>query len=79
MRLLVPSGACSFRFTDFDLLFLVLNCSLSLSLFWQDVDEKLLYDTFLAFGVIATNPKVQCTLTHTTPRFLLVHDHAVGC
>ena len=25
----------------------------------QDVDEKLLYDTFSAFGVIVTNPKVQ--------------------
>ena len=24
----------------------------------QDVDEKLLYDTFSAFGVIVTNPKV---------------------
>lgn len=26
----------------------------------QDVDEKLLYDTFSAFGVIVTNPKVNC-------------------
>ena len=26
--------------------------------FLQDVDEKLLYDTFSAFGVIVTNPKV---------------------
>ena len=26
--------------------------------FVQDVDEKLLYDTFSAFGVIVTNPKV---------------------
>lgn len=25
----------------------------------QDVDEKLLYDTFSAFGVIVTNPKVK--------------------
>lgn len=25
----------------------------------QDVDEKLLYDTFSAFGVIVTNPKVR--------------------
>lgn len=25
---------------------------------FQDVDEKLLYDTFSAFGVIVTNPKV---------------------
>jgi len=24
----------------------------------QDVDEKLLYDTFSAFGIIANNPKV---------------------
>jgi hypothetical protein len=26
--------------------------------FLQDVDEKLLHDTFSAFGVIVTNPKV---------------------
>lgn len=26
--------------------------------FVQDVDEKLLYDTFSSFGVIVTNPKV---------------------
>lgn len=28
----------------------------------QDVDEKLLYDTFSAFGVIVTNPKVSSSL-----------------
>lgn len=30
--------------------------------FLQDVDEKLLYDTFTAFGVIVANPKVSLTL-----------------
>jgi splicing factor 3B subunit 4 len=28
----------------------------------QDVDEKLLHDTFSAFGVIVTNPKVIISL-----------------
>lgn len=44
----------------------------------QDVDEKLLYDTFSAFGVIVTNPKViqclclLCELSHLLKRWLFV-------
>lgn len=33
--------------------------AVKLACFVQDVDEKLLYDTFSAFGVIVTNPKVR--------------------
>lgn len=29
----------------------------------QDVDEKILYDTFSAFGGIASNPKVESFIT----------------
>lgn len=35
-------------------------------MFLQDVDEKLLYDTFSAFGVIVTNPKVMTPLSSFT-------------
>ncbi|KAL6003663.1 hypothetical protein ACLOJK_023897 [Asimina triloba] len=35
-----------------------MNTRINSDVYLQDVDEKLLYDTFSAFGVIVTNPKV---------------------
>ena len=45
--------------TDCSLCLSILECDqLTSCCVVQDVDEKLLYDTFSAFGVIVTNPKV---------------------
>lgn len=41
--------------------------------FFQDVDEKLLYDTFSAFGVIVTNPKVVTFPINPITLLCLVH------
>lgn len=63
-----------------DVILLVFNFLVNLNynkkltlIFFQDVDEKLLYDTFSAFGVIVTNPKVlvQTFLCSYTLKFSL--------